>query len=250
MSVSSEQVRHIAKLARIAHERCARSSALVPELNNILGWVEQLGEVNTDGVEPLAAVDRPEAPPARRRRQRRRHPRRGARQRARGAARLLRRAEGDRIVTELTSKTIAELRDGFRAASSARARSPRASTPPLPARKALNAYTVETPEDALAAAEAAGQGARHRASCPRSPASRSASRTCSRPRASTPPPAAASSRASSRPTKAPSPPTSARRGRGCSASSTWTSSRWARRTKPAPTARSSARGGARAATSA
>ena len=29
---------------------------MVPELNNILGWVEQLGEVNTDGVEPLTAV--------------------------------------------------------------------------------------------------------------------------------------------------------------------------------------------------
>lgn len=29
---------------------------LLPELNNILGWVEQLGEVDTDGVEPLATV--------------------------------------------------------------------------------------------------------------------------------------------------------------------------------------------------
>ncbi|MBW0007806.1 MAG: Asp-tRNA(Asn)/Glu-tRNA(Gln) amidotransferase subunit GatC [Sphingomonas sp.] len=29
---------------------------LAPELNNILGWVEQLAEVNTDGVEPLTAV--------------------------------------------------------------------------------------------------------------------------------------------------------------------------------------------------
>jgi len=29
---------------------------LVPELNNILGWVEQLGEVDTNGVEPLTAV--------------------------------------------------------------------------------------------------------------------------------------------------------------------------------------------------
>ena len=29
---------------------------LLPELNNILGWVEQLAEVNTDGVEPLTAV--------------------------------------------------------------------------------------------------------------------------------------------------------------------------------------------------
>ncbi len=55
MSVSSEQVRHIAKLARIAmsDEEIER---LVPELNNILGWVEQLGEVDTDGVEPLTAV--------------------------------------------------------------------------------------------------------------------------------------------------------------------------------------------------
>ena len=55
MSVTNEQVRHTAKLARIAmsEEELAR---LVPELNNILGWVEQLGEVNTDGVEPLATV--------------------------------------------------------------------------------------------------------------------------------------------------------------------------------------------------
>jgi aspartyl-tRNA(Asn)/glutamyl-tRNA(Gln) amidotransferase subunit C len=55
MSVSSEQVRHIAKLARIAMSD-AELERLVPELNNILGWVEQLGEVNTDGVEPLTAV--------------------------------------------------------------------------------------------------------------------------------------------------------------------------------------------------
>ena len=55
MSVTNEQVRHIARLARIAmgDEEIER---LVPELNNILGWVEQLGEVNTDGVEPLTAV--------------------------------------------------------------------------------------------------------------------------------------------------------------------------------------------------
>ena len=55
MSVTNEQVRHIAKLARIAmsDEEIER---LAPELNNILGWVEQLAEVNTDGVEPLTAV--------------------------------------------------------------------------------------------------------------------------------------------------------------------------------------------------
>ena len=55
MSVNTEQVRHIAKLARIAMSD-AEIEALVPELNNILGWVEQLGEVDTDGVEPLTAV--------------------------------------------------------------------------------------------------------------------------------------------------------------------------------------------------
>jgi aspartyl-tRNA(Asn)/glutamyl-tRNA(Gln) amidotransferase subunit C len=55
MPVSNEQVRHIARLARItmSDEELER---LVPELNNILGWVEQLGEVDTDGVEPLATV--------------------------------------------------------------------------------------------------------------------------------------------------------------------------------------------------
>ena len=55
MSVSSQQVRHIAKLARIGMSD-AEVEALVPEINNILGWVEQLGEVDTDGVEPLTAV--------------------------------------------------------------------------------------------------------------------------------------------------------------------------------------------------
>lgn len=55
MSVNNDQVRHIAKLARIAMSN-DEIAALVPELNNILGWVEQLAEVDTDGVEPLAAV--------------------------------------------------------------------------------------------------------------------------------------------------------------------------------------------------
>jgi len=55
MSVTSQQVRHIAKLARIGMSD-AEIAALAPELNNILGWIEQLDEVNTDGVEPLTAV--------------------------------------------------------------------------------------------------------------------------------------------------------------------------------------------------
>ena len=55
MSVNEQQVRHVAKLARLALGE-AEIARMVPELNNILDWVEQLGEVNTDGVEPLTAV--------------------------------------------------------------------------------------------------------------------------------------------------------------------------------------------------
>ena len=55
MSVNIEQVRHIAKLARIAMSD-GEVEALVPELNAIIGWVEQLAAVDTDGVEPLTAV--------------------------------------------------------------------------------------------------------------------------------------------------------------------------------------------------
>ncbi len=55
MAVNTEQVRHIAKLARIAMTD-AEVAAMVPELNNILGWVEQLAAVNTNGIEPLTAV--------------------------------------------------------------------------------------------------------------------------------------------------------------------------------------------------
>ena len=55
MSVTAETVRHVAKLARIAMTD-AEITELVPELNNILGWVDQLAEVDTDGVEPLTAV--------------------------------------------------------------------------------------------------------------------------------------------------------------------------------------------------
>jgi aspartyl-tRNA(Asn)/glutamyl-tRNA(Gln) amidotransferase subunit C len=55
MSVDHATVRHIARLARLQMSD-SEIEALVPELNNILSWVEQLGEVNTDGVEPLTAV--------------------------------------------------------------------------------------------------------------------------------------------------------------------------------------------------
>ena len=55
MSVDSATVRKIASLARIAVTD-GEVDAMVPELNNILGWIEQLGEVDVTGVEPMTAV--------------------------------------------------------------------------------------------------------------------------------------------------------------------------------------------------
>ena len=55
MSVDSETVTKIARLARIAVTD-AEVPGLVEQLNGILGWVEQLGEVDTRGVEPMASV--------------------------------------------------------------------------------------------------------------------------------------------------------------------------------------------------
>ena len=55
MSVDAATVKKIASLARIAitDEEVAR---IAPELDNILGWIEQLGEVDTSSVEPMTAV--------------------------------------------------------------------------------------------------------------------------------------------------------------------------------------------------
>ena len=55
MSVDQETVRKIAGLARIAVSD-DQVAAMVPELNNILGWIEQLGEVDTTEVAPMTAV--------------------------------------------------------------------------------------------------------------------------------------------------------------------------------------------------
>ncbi|GAA4811606.1 Asp-tRNA(Asn)/Glu-tRNA(Gln) amidotransferase subunit GatC [Sphingosinicella ginsenosidimutans] len=55
MSVDTATVRHIAKLARIAVTD-AEVESLAPELSNILGWIEQLGEVDVSGVAPMTAV--------------------------------------------------------------------------------------------------------------------------------------------------------------------------------------------------
>jgi aspartyl-tRNA(Asn)/glutamyl-tRNA(Gln) amidotransferase subunit A len=61
-------------------------------------------------------------------------------------------------VTELTSKTIAELRDGIRGGEFSAREVVEAYNAAVAAARGLNAFTVETPEDALAAAEAADSG--------------------------------------------------------------------------------------------
>lgn len=55
MSVDKATVAKIAQLARIKMGD-AELERMVPELNGILNWVEQLGEVNVEGVEPMSAV--------------------------------------------------------------------------------------------------------------------------------------------------------------------------------------------------
>ena len=55
MSVDTATVKKVASLARIAISD-ADAERLAPELNNILGWIEQLGEVDTSSVEPMTAV--------------------------------------------------------------------------------------------------------------------------------------------------------------------------------------------------
>lgn len=55
MSVDTATVARIAALARIKLSE-TEAEAMVPELNGILAWVEQLGEVDVTGIEPMTAV--------------------------------------------------------------------------------------------------------------------------------------------------------------------------------------------------
>jgi aspartyl-tRNA(Asn)/glutamyl-tRNA(Gln) amidotransferase subunit C len=53
MSLDADTVRRVASLARIRLEP-AELTRMEAELNGILGWVEQLQAVPTEGVEPMA----------------------------------------------------------------------------------------------------------------------------------------------------------------------------------------------------
>ena len=55
MPLDKDTVRKIAFLARIRVPEDALDG-LASEISNIIGWVEQLNEVDTDGVEPMTSV--------------------------------------------------------------------------------------------------------------------------------------------------------------------------------------------------
>jgi aspartyl-tRNA(Asn)/glutamyl-tRNA(Gln) amidotransferase subunit C len=55
MSVDKDTVRRIAKLSRLALDE-ARVAPMVDELNGIFKWVEQLNEVDVEGIAPMTSV--------------------------------------------------------------------------------------------------------------------------------------------------------------------------------------------------
>src|SRR5918999_900044 len=115
MSVDAHIVRHIARLARIAVSD-SEVEALAPELSNILGWIEQLQEVDVSGVQPMTAV-------------------------IPNTLRL----RDDRVS------------DGVRSGEFSARDVASAFVDAAEKARGLNAFVVETPEHALAAADAADQ---------------------------------------------------------------------------------------------
>ena len=61
MAIDAATIRKVARLARIAEPQ-DRLEALAGELSGILAWIEQLNEVDTDGVEPMTSAVAVELP--------------------------------------------------------------------------------------------------------------------------------------------------------------------------------------------
>ena len=55
MAIDKETVRKVAHLARIAEPE-ARLEPLAQEISGILGWIEQLNEVDIEGVDAMAST--------------------------------------------------------------------------------------------------------------------------------------------------------------------------------------------------
>ena len=61
MAIDVATVRKVARLARIAEPE-DRLETLAKELSGIMNWIEQLSEVDTDGVEPMTSAVHMPAP--------------------------------------------------------------------------------------------------------------------------------------------------------------------------------------------
>ena len=61
MAIDAATVRRVARLARI-REPNERLEPLAQELSSILGWIEQLNEVDVEGVEPMTSAVRATLP--------------------------------------------------------------------------------------------------------------------------------------------------------------------------------------------
>ena len=55
MSIDNKTVRKVSKLAKIRINE-QEEKKLIEELNNILGWVDELKKVDTDKIEPMLSV--------------------------------------------------------------------------------------------------------------------------------------------------------------------------------------------------
>ena len=55
MSIDNKTVRKVSKLAKIKINE-KEESKLIEELNNILGWVDELKKVDTEQIEPMLSV--------------------------------------------------------------------------------------------------------------------------------------------------------------------------------------------------
>lgn len=55
MAIDAATVRKVARLARIAEPE-DKLEALAKELTGIMTWIEQLNEVDTDGVQPMTSA--------------------------------------------------------------------------------------------------------------------------------------------------------------------------------------------------
>ena len=55
MSIDNQTVRKVSKLAKIKINE-KEENKLIEELNNILGWVDELKKVDTEKIEPMLSV--------------------------------------------------------------------------------------------------------------------------------------------------------------------------------------------------